>query len=240
MGDLTPNIIQVLFGLFGVIVGSLISAGVQILTVGKRIDADVRIAQRRFEFDMKLSEQRFFHDRQQSIFKRRFELAEHMLSDAYRFRDLMTFVRSPVSREGEGVNRPILGEESDDVRRRRTIYFVPVERLQKSQEFISAMMARQPACRAHFGEDVTKAFDAFTVAIARVRTSSSMLISMVGDDERPQGSHVLRERLESDIWQGYREFSEQDRISGEIDKAVFLIEGVCRPVLERVDDLSKQ
>ncbi|MGL4438012.1 MAG: hypothetical protein ACRCUE_01960 [Bosea sp. (in: a-proteobacteria)] len=224
-------------GVSGVIavVGMLVNRSTNIRLHEEKLGADARLTKRKFDFDKQLARERFAYDRRQAVFKRRFELAEQVLADAYRFRDLMKFVRNGVAWEGEGENRKVTGYESDSVKRLRTTYFVPLERLQENGEFISAMMVRRTTCRAHFGEDAVKAFDAFHGAMHKVRVAASMLMSMAGDDERGGGDRDLSERLRRDIWEPLGEYAGENSIGKEIDEGVVLIEGFCRPVLEWVD-----
>lgn len=224
-------------GVSGVIavVGMLVNRSTTIRLHQEKLSADERLAERKFEFDKQLARERFAYDRRQAVFKRRFELSEHVLADAYRFRDLMKFVRNGVSWEGEGESRTVAGHESEAVKRLRSTYFVPVERLQQNSEFISSMMARRNACRAHFGDDAMKAFDAFHGAIHKVRVAAQMLVSMAGDEERGAGDRKLSEKLRRDIWEPMGEHAGENEIGNAIDEGVALIEGFCRPVLEWVD-----
>ena len=84
------------------VVGSLISWGVQASLLGRRIAADKGLAKDKFDYDKELAERKFALEKAQLIHKRRFELAEALLADAYRFRSLMKYARSSVSFEGEG------------------------------------------------------------------------------------------------------------------------------------------
>ncbi|MCA3563267.1 MAG: hypothetical protein IOC90_16815 [Methylocystis sp.] len=217
------------------VVGMLVSRSTTIRLHEEKLGADQRLAERKFEFDKQLARERFAYDRRQAVFKRRFELAEQVLADAYRFSDLMKFVRNGGAWEGEGESRKVAAHESEGVKRLRTTYYVPLERLQQNGEFISALMARRTTCRAHFGEDAVKAFDAFYGAMHKVRVSAQMLIMMAGDEERGASDRELRERLLRDIWEPLGEHADENTIGKEIDKGVALIEGFCRPVLEWVD-----
>ena len=195
-----------------------------------KIRADTQLAERKFAFDKELAERRFTYDRQQAIFRRRFELAEQVLADAYRFRDLMKYVRSGFSFVGEGETRQTAGTEPEGIKRTKDNYFVPIERLQKESEFISAMMAKRHASSAHFGADSEKAFKAFNAAMHHVRVASSMLIQLA-DDHHPNNQE-LQEKMRCDISEPMAEHEGQNRIGKEVDEGVMLIEGFCRPVLE--------
>jgi hypothetical protein len=126
----TPQTIAAFSGFGGVVIGALISWSVQAHLLGKRIKADEQLAERKFEFDKDLARRKFDLDRSRLIHKRRFELAEALLADAYRFRGLMAFGRSPLSYGNEGETRQSDGCEPADIKRIRDKYFIPIERLQ--------------------------------------------------------------------------------------------------------------
>jgi hypothetical protein len=199
----------------------------------ERLEADKDLTERKFGADQQLARERFNYDRQQAIFKRRFELAEQVLADTYRLRDLMAFVRNSASFDEEGSTRPATEHESESVKRLRNQYFVPIERLQKENKFLGMMLARRDACRTHFGPNAEKAFDNFHRAIHSVKVSASALIQYAGEDDRP--GQEFMEKLRHDIWQPMAEYKGQDHIGKLIDEGVALIEGFCRPVLEWID-----
>lgn len=150
--------------LAGAVIGSIGSAVAQGILQSRRIQADERLAKKKFDYD-----------RHQAVFKRRFELAEQVLADAYRFQSLMKYVRNGASFGSEGQTRKPDGHESDAIKHARDNYFVPIERLHAEDKFLSEMFARRTACRAHFGPDIDAAFSKFNMAIHRVRASSGML-----------------------------------------------------------------
>ena len=50
----------------------------------RKFDFDKELAERRFSYDSELAERKFAQEREQIVYKRRFELAEGLLADAYR------------------------------------------------------------------------------------------------------------------------------------------------------------
>ena len=218
--------ISPLTGLGGILVGALITW----LGLGKRIDADERLAKRKFDFDKELAQQKFDQERAQVIHKRRFELAEALLADAYRFRDLMGYVRNGFSFVGEGVSRPIGPRESEERNRLKDGYFVPVERLQKQSEFVTGFMAKRYTALALFGSNAGQAFALFDQSISSVKTASEELIDMIDDGTNdPEYVNELRQ----DIWAGYSDARRKaDTVGRKIDEGVRLIESECRRALE--------
>jgi hypothetical protein len=236
----TGQMITAFVGLGGVVVGSLISWGVQARLLGRRIGADKGLAKDKFDFDKELAERKFAYDKELTdqklrqdkeglVHKRRFDLAESLLGDAYRFRDLMVFVRNGAVFGSEGETRETEGHEPENIKRLRNGYFVPIERLQKESEFISGMMARQYAARAHFGQDASRAFALFGQAMHRVQASAGMLIQLSG---RESNDLKLSEDLRKDIWAPVAALRPGgDEVKKQIEDAVSLIEGFCAPVL---------
>lgn len=220
------------------VAGMLVSRATNVRLHSEKLDADRALAERKVQADIDLAREKFDYDRRQAVFRRRFELAEQLLADVYRFRSMMRFVRSGVSFGGEGETRTAQGAESEAVKRNRDNYFVPRERLHAENEFLGAMFARQTTCHAHFGADADKAFTLLHEAIHRVRVASSLLVEWTGDQERVDRN--LMEKLRRDIWQPMAEHAGQDEIGDEIgdkiEEAVQIVERLCQPVLAWVDD----
>src|SRR5271166_785048 len=125
----TPQIVAALAGLGGVVIGSLISWGVQTRLLGWRIEADETLAQRKFDFDKEIAERRFKYDRELHDHKRKTELAEQGLTAFYEVSRVFVWIRSPASFGGEGTSRPPAPGESATQQERRNTYFIPIERL---------------------------------------------------------------------------------------------------------------
>jgi hypothetical protein len=193
----------------------------------------IGIHREKIEADQELARQKFEYDRQQAIFKRRFELAEQLLSDGYRLRSTMSFVRNGVAFNNEGSTREALGYEPDDIKHRRDVYFVPLERLNRENDFISTMFARRATCQALLGPKAEEAFSLLQGAIHKVRVASSLLVEWT--KEHSQIDVALIRKLEGDIWEPMGDCHKSNEISDNINKAIALLEEVCGPVLAWVD-----
>jgi formiminotetrahydrofolate cyclodeaminase len=219
-----PHIVTAVAALAGAFAGALASGVFQLAVQWRK-----NVAER------KLAELKFNHERQQAIFKRKFELAELWLSDTYRFREIMGFVRNGVAFDGEGKQREPMARDGDSISRLKDTYFVPMERIQKQHEFLAAFMTKQHACQALFGTKAKEAFDKCDEAIRHLRAASITLIGMV----QPEGhfsDRELGERLLGDIWAGHRMASgQEDRILAMINRAVEVAETLTKPILEFVD-----
>lgn len=85
-----------------------------------RFDFEKELAERKFSYDRDLAERKFAQEREQLVYRRRFELAEGLLADAYRFRDLIRGARNSGSFGGEGQTRKSVEGELNKVSRRET------------------------------------------------------------------------------------------------------------------------
>lgn len=211
-------------------VGMIVSTRTARALHSEKLEFDRQLAERKFEFDKELAERKFAQDRAELIHKRRFELGETLLADAYRFRDIMRYARTNVSFEIEGESRKTSEIESENLKRMRDQYFVPVERLQKESEFISGFWAKRHSALAHFGSDATKGFDLFNQSMNDMRTASEMLIKTAGwPNNEPDFIH----QMQGDLWVGYAAIRKKDdEVGKKIDGGVLLFENICRPVLE--------
>jgi hypothetical protein len=236
----SSQIVTALVGVGAVIVGSLISWGVQERLLKRRIEfdkslaerrlaVDTELAERKFSFDIRLAERKFSQEKMQVLHRRRFEFADALLAEVYQFRDMMRYARAAVSFGGEGKTRAPQDAEADTIKSLRDTYFVPVERLQKQNEFLSKFFARQYTAAAHFGSDAMNAFNLLSQCLNRLQTASSVLITTAG---MPNNDPNLIHEPKGDLWGGYAKTRRhEDKIETQIDQAVDIIEHFCQPIL---------
>lgn len=196
----------------------------------EKMAGDTALAERKVAADIALAEKKFAFDQLHVVQNRRFELAEAILADAYRFKDLMDYVRNGFSSGSQSSSREPAPGEDADTKHIRDHYFVPIERLQERSEFLGAMMARKYATQSHFGTEAKEAFELFAQGVHRVKVASSMLIEMVGSGNRDQ---TLNDKLKCDIWATYGQYRKEDEVTALIEKGIALVERISRPALER-------
>ncbi|WP_156527952.1 hypothetical protein [Bradyrhizobium stylosanthis] len=165
-----------------------------------KLQSDERLAERRYGFDVDLAERKFHYERELHDRKRRVEFAEQLLADFYKFADIISAVRSPGAFGDEGSSRPRQDAEYAGTARNRDIYFVPLERLRKEQEFLSSLFSRRYQARALFQGALEEAFQPAAEIVNSIRVAASMLIQYVGNQSH---NPSLFARLEADIWGGY-------------------------------------
>jgi hypothetical protein len=139
----------------------------------RKFDFDKELAERRFSYDSELAERKFAQEREQIVYKRRFELAEGLLADAYRFQGLIRAARNSGSFGKEGRTRKSENEESEEVKKQKDMYYIPIERLQNNSEFLGGFLAKQFVAAAQFGPKAKDSFDLITEAINRIYIASN-------------------------------------------------------------------
>lgn len=116
--------------------------------------------------------------RQETVGKRKMELAEDVLADFYEARDIINHARSPAAFGGEGSTRPKREGEDDEDTRTRDAYYVAVERLFKRSEFFARLDARQYRFIAHFGKQAAAPYQQLREIRAAIIASAHTLIRM--------------------------------------------------------------
>lgn len=214
------------------VVAAVVSGIIAVIGMLVTRSTTLGIHREKIEADQLLARQKFDYDKQQAVFKRRFELAEQFLADTYRLKSLLDYVRNGAAFSDEGATREASESESESLKRRRDVYFVPAERLIKESDFLSSMSARRESCQAHFGPKAEEAYALMNGAVHKVRVASGLLVSWTND--RREVDTETMQKLEGDIWAGMAEIRGGDTIGADIKKAVALVEEICGPVLKWV------
>ncbi|WCJ65030.1 hypothetical protein [Agrobacterium tumefaciens] len=111
------------------VVAAVVSGIIAVIGMLVTRSTTLGIHREKIEADQLLARQKFDYDKQQAVFKRRFELAEQFLADTYRLKSLLDYVRNGAAFSDEGATREASESESESLKRRRDVYFVPAERL---------------------------------------------------------------------------------------------------------------
>ena len=180
--------------------------------------------ERRTSADIALEEKKLALDRTLADWKRRTELAEQVLADFYKARELFTTARSPFAFGGEGATRPRQEGETESEARSRDAIYAPFERLSKEMTFFSEMHARRFRFMTLFGNDAAQPFFAFVRSYNEIGHATRMLIN-----PRYPPRDQEREKYEKLIgWAAEGE----DPVRPQLDEAVAAMERLCRPVLD--------
>lgn len=170
--------------------------------------------------------------RLETVGRRKAELAELVLAQFYRARDILTWARFPVGQSPAAVGAPrtaadaATGETADDNENRRL--YTPVERLAQESQIFSELQASRYRFMAYFGEDSSRPFDELRALQGEVVAAAGKLVRAQGKPET-HDTRQNRSRWESTIgWGGAAE----DHISHRLERAVREIEAVCRPLID--------
>ena len=193
----------------------------------RKIIADMALAERKFELDRNLAERKFIFDKGAVAWRRRFELAEKVLSSAYKVQDALLLARGRVIWEGEGETRPSTEVESPELKKARNSGFVPIERLASRAEAFASLQATQDSVTAHFGRAAVTAITTLLGEHRKISTAVSYLIRHAVLDTDRSGSDLLKP-FRDELWNSDPVGGAQDRIAAAVKK----LEEICRPVLQ--------
>lgn len=185
----------------------------------EKAKAELRLAERRFEFDRKLS-----------LAKRRAEVAEKVLSDFYTIRHGFQVIRSPMIWSGEMV--PEEGVEADVV---RNDGYGVMRRIRHYQPQFAELEASRFTFAALFGGDAAAPFTSIVQTHNKVFHAAEALLSHRHQIDRQNlQEHLTRMRQVAFTVGAFGPDGEPlpDLVSECIDEAVAQIETFCRPALE--------
>lgn len=163
--------------------------------------------------------------RLETVGRRKAELAEEVLAQFYRARDILTWARFPIRSDDREVAAPA-GETAHDVSERRRA-FAPVERLAQESQIFSDLQASRYRFMAYFGEEAARPFDEIHALQTEIVSAADKLIRAQGKPETFE-TQSGRGAWESAIGWGA---AEEDRVAQRLAQAVKDIEAVCRPLI---------
>lgn len=140
--------------------------------------------------------------------RRNAEIAEELLICANEFRDAISYVRNPFYAGHEGLTRPIGEgqEETEEQRRDRNIWFVPIERLKAKQDIFTRMEKAEAPARVRFGSAVIQHLDQLHAIRDEVNRAAGLRYALARDgrlDDPELREHILSQ--EPILWEGYGE-----------------------------------
>lgn len=223
---LGPAVVAAVVSAIVAVVGFWLNRSTTLTVHEQKLKFDQELADRKALADIALAEKKLSLDRGLADWKRRTELAEEILTEFYKARDVFYGARRPLSSSEEGKSRkPLDGETAAQTFARNAIY-VPYERLAKHVDFLSNLHAKRYRFRALFGEAAAKPFEAFLEAHNDVAFATSQLI----EDHEEKG-------LDAESRKEYRKLigwtaRADDPVARKLDDAVAAMEAICRPIIE--------
>ena len=155
--------------------------------------------------------------RSEIVGRRKAELAEDVLAQFYRARDVLIWARLP--------DRPLeLVPQADDRDRRHHSHASPIERLTHESALFSELQASRYRFMAYFGEDSVHPFEEMRAIHGEVMSSAESLIR----DPNELASDTERGRWEDAI--GWVDDGD-DTLARRLAETIAAVEHVCRPLI---------
>ncbi|MEX1107684.1 MAG: hypothetical protein WEC00_02115 [Dongiaceae bacterium] len=179
--------------------------------------------------------------REEKIFSRQAELAEHALALTYQAIEVFNDVRNPWGHAGEGESRAGREAELEEVRRIKDNLFTPIERLNSHSEYFKKVIDLRPSFMAVFGKDKCNPLDEILKVRFEISHLAGLLLSRAEDDlhlrGQPRDEHSinLRKEFEELRWKG---LAKEDAVDKRLNGAQVDMEKYVSPLLRsrfRVD-----
>ncbi|RLD74012.1 MAG: hypothetical protein DRI87_02355 [Bacteroidetes bacterium] len=175
--------------------------------------------------------------RTEMVWKRKYELAEEVLSLFYEARESIEIIRSPYGHTGEGKTRKRKEKETEEQSEILDRAYVIYERYEKVKTPFTKLKSLKYRFMAIFGEDKGLPFDNLSKLLDKLFFASYKLEKYWNDqgrkkftDEQFQKHVDKMEKFEEIIWSDY---GEPDLISEEINKVVENIETICKTIIQK-------
>lgn len=160
--------------------------------------------------------------RDETVGKRRLEVAEETLSAFYQVQDLIYDARSPLiwaseMVKEEGVPDEVVGNSA----------YGPVRRLRQSFDHVRDLRTKRHRFASLFGREATKPWDEIEAVLNEIHAASEAILSL-------RGEHIPAKDPQAKFYQEQRQIlarqTKDDPITPRVDAAVKEIETICRPI----------
>jgi hypothetical protein len=222
-----PAVVATVISGLVAIVGLWITSRTIRQTEDERAAFEREQAERRTNAEIMLVDEKTSFDRTYEIWKRRTKLAEHVLADFYKARDLIDASRFPAPFGEDGKARQKQSWEDDEDTRILNAYYRPAEQLWKHADFFSQLIARQHQFMALFGHHTGKPFIELLQIRSEILSAGQMLILTYEDralgsmpDSRKKWEEIIGRRL-----------TDPDPIAVRLNRVVEDISSICRPII---------
>jgi len=175
--------------------------------------------------------------RKEMVWKRKYELAEEVLSLFYEARESIEVIRSPFGHTGEGKTRKRKENETEEQSEILDRAYVIYERYENVKTPFNKLQSLKYRFMAIFGQEKGLPFDDLTKLLNKLFFASYKLERHWNDQgttkftEEQFQKHIDKmEKYEEIIWSDY---GEPDQIKDEINKIVENIETICKSIIEK-------
>lgn len=177
--------------------------------------------------------------RRETKWKRKYELAEEVLSLFYEVQEAISIIRSPLGYSGEGQTRKRTeNEDPKDTEVLDRAYTV-IERYEKNKDPFNKLRAIKFRFKAVFGKETAKPFNRIAKLTNKILTVSTFLGNRYWKD---QGNRIFKEgefekhlkrmhEYEAIIWEGHEDG--KDEIKKEVSEIIKEIEEICTQIIRK-------
>ena len=170
--------------------------------------------------------------REETVGRRRADLAEEVLADFYRVRDVIRWARSRNMFVGETDDRPRNKNENEETSARLDELYIPLHRLRAESDFLSSFRSKRYRFQAVFGQDAGELFTQITDIESSIESAAKSEARKAAGRRSPLMDPDIDQRMtnnnEERIWHD----SGDDEISIKLDAIVSAVEALCRPAIE--------
>jgi len=161
--------------------------------------------------------------RDETVGKRRLEVAEETLSAFYQVQEVIYDARAPFIAANEmvkeeGVTDEVAGNSA----------YGPIRRLRQSFDHIRDLRTKRHRFAALFGREGTKPWDEIEAVLNEINAASEAILML-------RGEHIPAKDPHAKFYQEQRQIlarrMDEDPITPRVDAAVKEIEDICRPVI---------
>lgn len=176
--------------------------------------------------------------RREAKWKRKYELAEEVLSLFYECKEKISIIRSPMSYVGEGKTRKRNENEKAEETEIMDNAFVFIERYEKEKEPFLKLYTLKFRFIAVFGKQANEPFDEIRKIVNEIMSSANKLGKRYWRDQGRRNftdeqfdKHLAEmEKLENIVWSTYEE---NDVIEQKVDKCIVKIETYCLEIMKK-------
>jgi hypothetical protein len=177
--------------------------------------------------------------RRETKWKRKYELAEEVLSLFYECREKFQVIRSPLGYAGEGKTRKRNDHETPEETERLDNAYVFFERYEKEKEPFNRLSALKFRFMTLYGKESSEPFDQIRKILNTIFFAANRLAETYWKN---QGSGIFKQneeyfkrhleemhKNEAIVWAQY---DEQDKIAQQINACVTKIENYCSSIIQ--------
>jgi len=176
--------------------------------------------------------------RRETKWKRKYELAEEVLSCFYEISDSFDKIRNPAGYIGEGETRKRNESETTVESKILDNAYVVIERFEKEKVSFIKLKSMKYRFMALYGKNTGESFDEIVKLTNRLFVASNRLGNRYWKDQGKQ--YLTDEQFEKHIAKMHEyeaifwaDFGEKDEFKNDVNKVILKIENICQKIIEK-------